>query len=117
MFVQRVRRKRRFLHRSVDRAVRRPVQLNRALRDEVGIFSCLVCEAVEEFVELGESRPLDIPMRLFVGGRQGRHVRQIQIQHANKSFLDISIECRSLLPTFCALHGITHGPRIKRNAA
>src|SRR2546422_5810389 len=87
MFVQRERRERRLLHGSFDRPMRGAVQLNRALRDEIGIFSRLVCEPVKQFMELGESRGLQVPMRLFVGCRQGRHVREVQIQPANEPLL------------------------------
>src|SRR2546426_7596881 len=58
MFVKRERRKRRFLHRPLDRPVRRAVQLNRAFRHEIGEFSRLVREAVEQLMKLGESRAL-----------------------------------------------------------
>src|SRR3989442_6618162 len=111
MFVQRERRERRLLHGSFDRSMRGAVQLNRTLRDEIGIFSRLVCEPVKQFMELGESRALQVPMRLFVGRRQGRHVREVQIQPANESFLQIPIYHRRLLNPLRPLHGITCRPR------
>src|SRR2546428_13053449 len=99
MFVKRERRKRRFLHRLLDRPVRRAVQLNRAFRHEIGEFSRLVREAVEQLMKLGESRALEVPMRLLVGRRQGRHIRQVQIQPANEPFLDVPSYSRSFLTT------------------
>src|SRR5207245_3799915 len=83
----------------------------------VAIFPRLVREAVEEFMELGESRSLQVPMSLFVGGRQGRHVRQIQVQPTNESFLAVPVQCRSLLASFRAFHVCTHGRSIWPNAA
>src|SRR2546425_5325802 len=55
MFVERERRKCRLLHRTLNRPVGRPVELNRALRHEIGIFSRLVREPVEQLMKLGES--------------------------------------------------------------
>ena len=110
MFVQRERRERRLLHGSFDRSMRGAVQLNRTLRDEIGIFSRLVCEPVKQFMELSESRALQVPMRLFVGRRQGRHVREVQIQPANESFLQVPIYRRRLLAPLRPLHGIPFGP-------
>src|SRR5437899_4122683 len=97
MFVKRERRKRRFLHRPLDRPVRRAVQLNRAFRHEIGEFSRLVREAVEQLMKLGESRALEVPMRLLGGRRQGRHIREVQIQPANEPFLDVPSYSRSFL--------------------
>src|SRR5438094_7327732 len=110
MFVQRERRERRLLHGSFDRPMRGAVQLNRALRDEIGIFSRLVCEPVKQFMELGESRALQVPMRLFVCRRQGRHVREVQIQPPNESFLQIPIYRRRLLTPLRPLQRTTFGP-------
>src|SRR2546430_1370270 len=97
MFVERERRKGRLLHRTLNRPVGRPVELNRALRYEIGIFSRLVREPVEQLMKLGESRALEVPMRLLVGRRQGRHIRQVQIQPANEPFLDVPSYSRSFL--------------------
>src|SRR3989475_6257797 len=107
MFVERERRKGRLLHRTLNRPVGRPVELNRALRYEIGIFSRLVREPVEQLMKLGESRALEVPMRLLVGGGQRRHVRQVQVQPANQSLLDVSIDSRSFLASFGPLHGLT----------
>src|SRR2546426_4766714 len=107
MFVERERGKCRLLHGSLNRPVGRPVQLNRAFRHEIGILSRLVREPIEQLMKLGESGTLYVPMRLFVGGGQRRHVRQVQVQPANRSLLDVSIDSRSLLASFCPLHRIT----------
>src|SRR2546421_11407221 len=111
MFIQRERRERRLLHGSFNRPMRGAVQLNRALRDEIGIFSRLVCEPVKQFMELGESRALHVPMRLFVGRRQGRHVREVQIQPANEPLLYISNYHRRILTQLSTLHWTTARPR------
>src|SRR2546427_12900975 len=50
-------------------------------------------------------------MRLFVGRRQGRHVREFQIQPANEPLLQIPIYHRRLLTPLRPLHGITCRPR------
>src|SRR3989441_908010 len=50
-------------------------------------------------------------MRLFVGRRQGRHVREVQIQPANEPLLQIPFYPRRLLTPLRPLHGITCRPR------
>src|SRR3989449_1468729 len=107
MFVERERGKCRLLHGSLNRPVGRPVQLDCAFRHEISILSRLVREPVEQLMKLGESRALYVPVRLFVRGGQRRHVRQVQVQPANQSLLDVSIDSRSLLASFCPLHQIT----------
>src|SRR2546422_1091746 len=49
-------------------------------------------------------------MRLFVGRRQGRHVREVQIQPPHESFLQIPIYHRRLLTPLRPLQSITFGP-------
>src|SRR5206468_7705066 len=49
-------------------------------------------------------------MRLFVGRRQGRHVREVQIQPENESFLQIPIYHRRLLTPLRPLQSTTFGP-------
>src|SRR6266581_1999157 len=49
-------------------------------------------------------------MRLFVGRRQGRHVREVQIQPANEPLLQIPIYHRRLLTPLRPFQSITFGP-------
>src|SRR5439155_10005691 len=49
-------------------------------------------------------------MRLFVGRRQGRHVREVQIQPTNEPLLQIPIYHRRLLTPLRPLHSITFCP-------
>src|SRR2546422_212874 len=59
-------------HGTIEGAVK---ETNRAFGYQVGIFPRLVREAVEQFMQLSESRSLQVPVGLLIGGRQGRHAR------------------------------------------